>query len=504
MVGRIPSAIVRAANSIVINVPSAEFSGISNPKYQGAFGYHHSRDHLAIYNPGDPSMKHPLDKLGASDACSALDIKLSPSMMRLVTKRLIDACRRDDPFARGIAEVGGTLNGTSTIAWDEKDQRLEYGWDSTHLWHIHVSGWRKYADDEAAWMDIARLFAGQTGEEDDMDGNTYIKGSAEVKLPSGTGDFSSFNKPFGWWLSAMYAHILASENVVKTVAAGVASIDALDDEAKAAIDAANAELANIRKLLDEPEEPPPPDPWAGPPLLGIDVSLHRGDIDWPAVAAVTWTHVEPTGVEGEFVTTERYRVQFATLKASHGLPGTQAGLEEHWAREAPEMAASGIPLVGGAHRLIAGVDPAGQVDAFQAAMWLIGGHQGRLVLLDAEMGDPATILEWMAEWNRRTGGYPVLGYVPDWKEVQWTGNEMSSFGFAGWWASEYVPGEGNPVDLIHAITDEHWHSHDGIAPTILQFSSRAVVPGVNPPTDVNLFRGTLAELRELATRPGDG
>lgn len=72
-------------------------------------------------------------------------------------------------------------------------------------------------------------------------------------------------------------------------------------------------------------------------MLGIDVSLWRGDIDWQRVASI----------EGPS------RVVFATLKASHGVSG-QPGLSEHWLREAPEMKSSGIPLVGGCHRLLRG------------------------------------------------------------------------------------------------------------------------------------------------------
>lgn len=490
MVGRIPSAIVRAANNIVINVPSAEFSGISNPKYQGAFGYHHSRDHLAVYNPNDPSMKHPLDKLGASDACSALDIKLSPSMMRLVTKRLIDACRNNDPFARGIAEVGGTLNSTSTIAWDEKDQRLEYGWDSTHLWHIHVSGWRKYADDEAAWMDIARLFAGQTGGDDDMP-------NLATPMPEPTDDWFTkyppeMGVPDNWTPS--YGYVVWDTHLKANQSASQSRKALLEAQKQTLIlqgqSAALERIATAVEALAAPPPPPPePELVLGPPLYGVDLNAWRGDVDWPALAA--WRNGD-------------HRMAFATLKASHGAADAPPGVDAHWAREAPEMAASGIPLVGGCHRLTLDAPVADQVSKFLSAMDVIGGYAGRLVQLDCEAADQATIVAWMAEWNARTDHYPVLGYLPDWRESQWANSNLNEYGYGGWWASEYVEGQGDPVGLATLITPEHWHAHDGVEPTILQYSSKGVVPGVEGTCDVNLFRGTLAELRELATRPGDG
>lgn len=223
-------------------------------------------------------------------------------------------------------------------------------------------------------------------------------------------------------------------------------------------------------------------------MLGVDVNLWRGDIDWQRVAA--WRETR-RGTE--------YRIAFATLKASHGVTGTQAPLWEHWAREAPEMVSSGVPLVGGCHRLLAG-DAVAQVNAYRDALAVIGGHVGRIVQLDAEAADEPTIRAWLAEWNRQTNGYPVLGYLPDWKEQQWSDSVLATYGFAAWWASEYVAAEGTALDLMDTITDDKWHAHDAVAPAILQYSSKATVSGVAGPCDVNLYRGTLADLAAIATR----
>lgn len=184
MVGRIPTSIVQAGAYIAANVPGAIVSGISNPKYVGPFGYHHSRNHLLEYGDGwaDKSMQHAWDKMGAADACSALDISLGTMQMKICTKRVLDAMAANDPRARALVEAAGTKDGVTVIAFDKKDgPHYEYGWDSTHTWHIHNSFWRRYADDAVALMDFARLFAGTTLEEPDMYPDS-------VKIPANTVD----------------------------------------------------------------------------------------------------------------------------------------------------------------------------------------------------------------------------------------------------------------------------------------------------------------------------
>ena len=154
--------------------------------------------------------------------------------------------------------------------------------------------------------------------------------------------------------------------------------------------------------------------------------------------------------------------------------------------------------MGGCHRLLP-TNIAAQVDLFLLRMSNIGGYEDRIAQLDCEQGTPQSIRDWMAEWNRRTDAYPVWGYLPDWLEMQWAGSDLAAYGFAGWWASEYVPGEGPYRDLAKLVTETQWHIHDGVKPAILQFTSRASVPGVSGYCDVNIWPGTMAELRALAT-----
>ena len=218
------------------------------------------------------------------------------------------------------------------------------------------------------------------------------------------------------------------------------------------------------------------------------MSPWRGDIDWQQVAAGLWT---VDGREGRLFT-------FASLKCSGA--DAHGGLADWWSREAPQAKASGIPLLFGCHRLHIG-DVAAQVEEFVAAMQAgFGGYVGHGVHLDAEAADPTTILEFMARWNDRTQGYPIAGYTPRWKMNQWPDNDLPSYGFAGWWASRYVAGSGSATDLLATVPVEFWAPYDGVDPALLQYSADAVVPGVNPPTDVNVFRGELGALRAIVTR----
>lgn len=211
------------------------------------------------------------------------------------------------------------------------------------------------------------------------------------------------------------------------------------------------------------------------------------------MAALTWSNPDTNK--------EERLINFATLKAMHGARGVQPGLREHWEREAPEMATSGIPLVGACHRLLPDIPALIQVADFLDALNVIDGYEGRIIELDCEQGNPQAIRDWMVEWNHQTHGYPVMGYLPDWKESTWIGSDLSRYGFAGWWASEYVSGENLPaLDLFSRITENHWHSHDGVSPTVLQFTSKALVPGVPGVCDVNAFRGTLTEFHSLTTK----
>jgi len=102
-------------------------------------------------------------------------------------------------------------------------------------------------------------------EEDDMDGNTYIRG-ADILIPGDPeGDsFATVNRPLNWWLTAPYVHGLATEIAVGKIADAVSNIDGLDDKTKAAVESARSELGAVRDTIltaiKDTHTTAPPDP----------------------------------------------------------------------------------------------------------------------------------------------------------------------------------------------------------------------------------------------------
>lgn len=179
--GRAPSAIRAAADRIVASVPGAVFSGIVGDAAH-TFGYHVARDELP---PTDGSVQLPLDQQGPGDAASALDISLPPDQMIAVTSRLAGLAVAGDSSLYALREFAGTLDGSATYAYDLAEHAPEYGWDSSHLWHIHLSGYRAYADDAAAWDSIASAFIGAVDGDSELDATQAQQLSETFRMVAG-------------------------------------------------------------------------------------------------------------------------------------------------------------------------------------------------------------------------------------------------------------------------------------------------------------------------------
>lgn len=157
MSARAPQAIEDLWAAIHKAVPAAVLSGIVGDSAH-SFGYHLARRDLPA---SDYSVQLPKDKLGPSDAASALDVTLNATLMKALTWRLLTAARAHDPRLAAVREFAGTLNGSQVVAWDLSTGAYSYGWDSSHLWHIHLSFYREYADDTAALAPVADVIAGK-------------------------------------------------------------------------------------------------------------------------------------------------------------------------------------------------------------------------------------------------------------------------------------------------------------------------------------------------------
>jgi hypothetical protein len=153
------SALSEAFGLIHAHEPRAKLGGIVGDVHH-SFGYHLARNELG---PGDYSVILPLDKKGPSDTASALDVTLPDDLMRTMTARLHDAALAHDYRLRGLREFCGTIDGEHTFPWDLSDNSSEGldTWDDSHLWHIHLSGYRAYVNDKAVWADIAAVLLGE-------------------------------------------------------------------------------------------------------------------------------------------------------------------------------------------------------------------------------------------------------------------------------------------------------------------------------------------------------
>ncbi len=140
--------------------PSAQLSGIVGDRAH-TFGYHRARNALG---GGDSSVQQADDRAGDGWAASAIDVTMNDSDMRLVTGRFNRAFKARDPRMAYVAEVGGTLDSNNTYTMYVYSGGTG-AWDSSHLWHVHVSIRRRYANDFAAMRAILSIVRGETAEQ---------------------------------------------------------------------------------------------------------------------------------------------------------------------------------------------------------------------------------------------------------------------------------------------------------------------------------------------------
>lgn len=205
-------------------------------------------------------------------------------------------------------------------------------------------------------------------------------------------------------------------------------------------------------------------------IYGVDVSSYQGRPDW--------RRVEGSGISFGF--------SKVTESTNYVNPT--------WSHNRSHMLALD-GFLPGAYHFLHGGNGAAQARYFLA-------HAGDVskfaVALDVEAhgADAATSRAWVAEFKKRTGGHPVIGYYPRWYWDQ-TGRPDLSF-FDSVWQSHYVVGSGSPSALYGKVASSWWTTFGGEPISILQYSSSATVPGISGRCDVNAYRGSLDQLRALA------
>lgn len=71
---------------------------------------------------------------------AALDVTLhKPEDMVKYTARLHKLAVQGSPLMWGVREFAGTLDNHNVFAWDCTVHERTYGWDTSHLYHIHLS-----------------------------------------------------------------------------------------------------------------------------------------------------------------------------------------------------------------------------------------------------------------------------------------------------------------------------------------------------------------------------
>jgi hypothetical protein len=110
----------------------------------------------------DYSVQLADDQAGPADAATGLDVNLSDSDMPTATGRLITAVDTGDPRTAHIREFYGTTDGYTVTGRYFNGSAWEWGTsDDSHLWHVHISFHRRWADDPDAGRDIAAIINGE-------------------------------------------------------------------------------------------------------------------------------------------------------------------------------------------------------------------------------------------------------------------------------------------------------------------------------------------------------
>ena len=195
-------------------------------------------------------------------------------------------------------------------------------------------------------------------------------------------------------------------------------------------------------------------------IRGIDVSKYQGTIDWSQVATAG--------------------LSFVFIKASQGITSVDPELSANWSG----AQTAGL-LRGAYHFYQPGDDPTQQAQHFLAtAPSGIGDLPPVLDIETAGSLSPAEIVQGVATWldvvQKATGRAPILYTSPGfWKTLGAT-----QLGAYPLWVAEY--GVSSP------IVPAGWSRW-----TFWQYSESGTVAGIQGAVDLDLFQGSLEELRAL-------
>lgn len=135
-------------------------------------GYHNTRDNHLANRPRDYSIQDAVDREGPGDKAGAFDWTFPDaqssrygSISKYMSRIVASGKDPDDPRLNNWREFYGQADGDREVeGWDSR-YLVPVTSDSSHLWHIHGSVSRKYADDRATMEALLSVLKGESVEE---------------------------------------------------------------------------------------------------------------------------------------------------------------------------------------------------------------------------------------------------------------------------------------------------------------------------------------------------
>jgi hypothetical protein len=135
-------------------------------------GYHNTRNNHLRNRPGDYSIQDAVDREGPGDKAGAFDWTFPDAqagryatISRYMSRIIASGKDPDDPRLNGWREFYGQADGDREVeGWDSR-YLVPVTSDSSHLWHIHGSVSRKYADDLDTMKALLSVIKGETVEQ---------------------------------------------------------------------------------------------------------------------------------------------------------------------------------------------------------------------------------------------------------------------------------------------------------------------------------------------------
>lgn len=153
---------------LLVLEPGSQNGGI----FANKSGYHNTRNNHLRNRPGDYSIQDAVDREGPGDKAGAFDWTFPDAqrgryetISRYMSRIIASGKDPDDPRLNGWREFYGQADGDREVeGWDSR-YLVPVTSDSSHLWHIHGSVSRKYADDLDTMKALLSVIKGETVEQ---------------------------------------------------------------------------------------------------------------------------------------------------------------------------------------------------------------------------------------------------------------------------------------------------------------------------------------------------